>query len=127
MLTIGSFVWGVRDIPRALELWTNALDYVPRDEPEIDWVTLIPRVGTGPRLSLMLVTSDKPARHHLDLLAENQAAEVERMLALGASPVEWDYPEDADYVVLDDPHGNRFCVVQAPAAPSSDRLAHRNE
>lgn len=31
--------------------------------------------------------------------------------ALGATRVEWDYPEDADHVVLADPDGNLFCVV----------------
>ena len=113
MPTIGSIVWGVLDIPRAVEFWTAALDYVPRDQPEDDWATLVPRSGAGARLSLMLVTSDKPARHHLDLFAADQTAEVERLVGLGARTVEWDYPDLADYVVLDDPDGNRFCVVQS--------------
>jgi predicted enzyme related to lactoylglutathione lyase len=31
------------------------------------------------------------------------------------SRVEWDYPEGADFVVLADPEGNLFCVIeQAP-------------
>ena len=35
-----------------------------------------------------------------------------RLLALGAERVDWDlYPEDADFVVLADPDGNRFCVI----------------
>ena len=39
-------------------------------------------------------------------------AEVDRLLALGASEVDWDErPPDADYVILADPEGNRFCVV----------------
>lgn len=42
----------------------------------------------------------------------NQAAEVERLLGLGARRVDWRYPEQADYVVLADPDGNTFCVVQ---------------
>jgi len=113
MLTIGSIVWGVLDIPRAVDFWTAALDYTPRDEVEEDWATLVPRDGNGPRLSLMLVTSDKPARHHMDIFAADQQAEVERLVGLGARTVEWDYPDLADYVVLDDPDGNRFCVVQA--------------
>jgi hypothetical protein len=27
--------------------------------------------------------------------------------------VPWDYPADPDFVVLADPEGNRFCVVDA--------------
>ena len=53
-----------------------------------------------------------PPRLHLDLYTEDQASEVERLLALGASEVRWDKrPPDADYVILADPEGNRFCVV----------------
>ena len=50
-------------------------------------------------------------RHHLDLYAEDQNAEVDRLLGIGVMRVERDYPADADYVVLADPDGNRFCVV----------------
>jgi pimeloyl-ACP methyl ester carboxylesterase len=84
-----------------------------REQPEDDWATLVPREGPGTRLSLMLVTSDKPARHHMDIFAADQDAEVDRLVRLGARTVEWDYPDLADYVVLEDPDGNRFCVVQA--------------
>lgn len=56
-------------------------------------------------------TGERP-RHHLDLYAENQTQEVDRLLELGATRVERDYPSDADFVVLADPDGNRFCVIQ---------------
>ena len=115
MLTIRSIVWGVRDIPRAVDFWTAALDYRVREEPSSDWASLYPREGDEPRFSLMQVTSDPRThkRHHLDLTAADQAAEVDRLVALGASHVEWDYEPDADYIVLEDPDGNRFCVVQS--------------
>lgn len=127
MLRIGSLVWGVRDLPRALAFWTAALDYRPRDEPAGDWATadwattdwattdwavLVPRTGPGPQLALKLVTSAHARRHHLDLYADDQAAEVARLLALGATRPAWTYEPGADYVVLADPDGNRFCVVQ---------------
>ena len=51
-----------------------------------------------------------PPRIHLDLYSEQQAGDVERRL--GASRLEWNRrPADADYVILADPEGNRFCVV----------------
>lgn len=118
MLGIGSVVLGVSDVKRAAAFWTRALGYVPREEPEDDWVVLVPLGGAaGPRLSLGL--SETPVqqhpRVHLDLYAgdaADQAAEVERLIALGARRVEWDrYPEDADFVVLADPDDNRFCVI----------------
>ncbi len=51
---------------------------------------------------------------HLDLLVDSaaeQTSEVERLVALGAARVEWGYPSDPDFVMLADPEGNRFCVV----------------
>ena len=114
MATIGSVVWGVRDIPRAIEFWTAALDYELREPPAEDWAALIPHPGQeGIQLSLKQVDSDAARRHHLDLFSDDQAAEVERLLELGADTVDdWEYEDDADYVVLSDPDGNRFCVVQ---------------
>ncbi|MGO4426694.1 VOC family protein, partial [Streptomyces sp. MCAF7] len=54
-------------------------------------------------------------RIHLDLYAgdsADQEAEVARLISLGAERVDWDsYPDDADFVVLADPEGNRFCVI----------------
>jgi hypothetical protein len=51
---------------------------------------------------------------HLDLYAQDQTAEVERLIGLGATRFpERDRPADADYVMLCDPDGNRFCVVDA--------------
>jgi hypothetical protein len=53
-----------------------------------------------------------PPRIHLDLYAGDGAAEVERLVGLGATEVEWDRkPPNADYVILADPEGNRFCVI----------------
>ena len=113
MLRIGSIVWGVRDVPQAIRFWTAALDYRPLREPEDDWAILVPVSGSGPQLALKRVGSDPRThrRHHLDLYAHDQRVEVERLLALGATRVEWRYEDDADYVVLADPDGNRFCVV----------------
>jgi len=37
---------------------------------------------------------------------------VKRLIALGATEVHWSKrPADADYIILADPEGNRFCVV----------------
>lgn len=57
---------------------------------------------------------DETDRMHLDLYAEDaaaQQAEVDRLIALGAQRVDWEYPDSADFVVLADTEGNLFCVV----------------
>ena len=91
-----------------------ALDYRLREDPDEDWAVLVPRQGDGQQVALMQVAAPagERRRHHLDLYADDQAAEVERLRGLGASEVDWDYEEGADYVVLADPDGNYFCVVQ---------------
>jgi predicted enzyme related to lactoylglutathione lyase len=113
MLEIGAIVWGVRDLKRAIDFWSQALNYTLRYEPDIDFAILVPKEGTGIQLSLnSAVKSDKPKRHHMNLFTKNQAEEVERLLKLGATRVAWKYEADSDYVVLADPEGNTFCVVQ---------------
>ncbi|MGE0241643.1 MAG: VOC family protein [Parvibaculaceae bacterium] len=114
MLKIGSIVWGVRDVKRAIDFWCVALAYRPLREPSSDWAILVPKHGAGVQLAISQVTShaETHQRHHLDLYADDQAAEVDRLLALGATRFDWRYPEHADYVVLADPDGNTFCVVQ---------------
>ena len=119
VLRIGTVVVGVEDVHRAMAFWTAALGLVPRDEvsPEDDFLVLLP--PDGRRFGLALDTSETPVqahpRIHLDLYAgdaADQAAEVERLIGLGATRVDWDrYPEDPDFVVLADPDGNRFCVI----------------
>lgn len=63
-------------------------------------------------------------RIHLDLFVDTtaeQEAEVERLVALGASKLDWGlYPPEPDFIVLGDPDGNAFCIVELSQAPSGD-------
>lgn len=56
--------------------------------------------------------SDKN-RLHLDLRPGDQAAEVERALELGARRVDIGQRGDESWVVLQDPEGNEFCILQS--------------
>jgi len=114
MLRVGSIVLRVDDLERQAAFWAAALDYARRVDDSDDFVLLHPKDGNGPNLSLDRVhsTLQIPPRIHLDLYAEDQAAEVQRLIGLGATEVHWARrPPDADYVILADPEGNRFCVV----------------
>jgi len=118
MVVIGVIALGVVDVERAARFWSEALGYERRTDGFGGWSTvLVPHAGDGPKLALQ--RSEEPAeahpRIHLDLhvtsLAE-QEAEAERLVGLGAERVDWDsYPDDPDFVVLADPEGNRFCIV----------------
>ena len=123
MLSIGTVVVGVGDLHRAIAFWTQALNYAPKREvkPDDDFMILVPVEGEGAHLALDV--SESPVqpypRIHLDLYAgdaADQAAEVDRLVSLGATRVDWDrYPEHADFVVMADPEGNRFCVIDTSA------------
>jgi catechol 2,3-dioxygenase-like lactoylglutathione lyase family enzyme len=113
-LRVGSIVIRVDDLDRQVAFWTNALDYESRLAAKGDFALLRSKDGRGPNLSLDRVRSSLqiPPRIHLDLYTEDQAGEVERLRSLGASEVAWDKrPSDADYIIMADPEGNRFCVV----------------
>jgi catechol 2,3-dioxygenase-like lactoylglutathione lyase family enzyme len=125
MLRLGYPVIGVTDVPRAVAFWTAALDLVPTEELRSErWRTLEHADGSGRALAVMHSTSpaEPRPRLHLDLFtdsAEEQQAEVRRLIGLGAQAVDWDsYPPDPDFVVLADPDGNRFCVVDLGRALS---------
>lgn len=114
MLRVGSIVLRVDDLARQVQFWMAALDYVPRGGGDDTFALLRPRDGVGPNVSLDRVRStvQVPPRIHLDLYADDQAAEVERLKGLGATEVHWDKrPPDADYIIMADPEGNRFCVI----------------
>jgi catechol 2,3-dioxygenase-like lactoylglutathione lyase family enzyme len=123
MLRLGMTVLGVTDMHRAARFWSQALDYeVYEGGAGASWTELGPPGQQSP--SLALQHSDVPAqeypRVHLDLYADDaaeQAEQVRRLISLGALAVDWDlYPEDPDFVVLADPDGNRFCIVDASRA-----------
>ncbi len=121
MARIGSIVWGVRDVPQAVRFWCAALNYRPLRVPTSDWAILMPVRGDGPQLAISQAASEPQnhQRHHLDLYADDREHEVERLLGLGATRAEWRYPPDADYVVLRDPDGNSFCVIEKPHEASA--------
>ena len=118
MLKFGVVVLGVTDVRRAQEFWCGALGYQVREDGFGGWAkVLTPPDGAG--TSIALQTSQTPPqdhpRLHLDLHvadAAEQEAEAARLVSLGASRVDWDsYPGDPDFIVLADPEGNRFCIV----------------
>lgn len=119
---------GARKVLRAVRFWCGALDLsATPPHGSNDFTNLYGRDGQ-PRLSIQRSDQDaeQDPRLHLDLYARDrndQQREVERLILLGASRADWQYPEDADFVVLRDTEGNAFCVVDNSRAPAQFRLA----
>jgi catechol 2,3-dioxygenase-like lactoylglutathione lyase family enzyme len=114
-LHLATVVVNVQDMERAVSFWCAALGYRPREEtfdpsfmmlvdPERKYLPVsLQRAENGPR---------EPVRLHLDLYTDEQTRHVARLVELGATHVEdWPYPEAPDFVVLRDPDGNEFCVI----------------
>jgi len=127
VLRLGFAVIGVVDMARAVAFWTAALNLVASEEWQSDdWVTLYHADGAGRALGLQRSPSPVGGhpRVHLDLFVETaaeQQAEVERLVGLGASKLDWGlYPPEPDFIVLGDPDGNPFCIVDLSRTPSGD-------
>jgi len=76
------------------------------------------RLPGGIRLELQRIGAGTPPRVHLDIETDDVAAEVARLLALGATVIE----EPDGFVVLRDPADLVFCVV--PIQTGDDFEAH---
>jgi catechol 2,3-dioxygenase-like lactoylglutathione lyase family enzyme len=117
MLTLGVVVLNVADPDRAVEFWRRALGYELREGfggwPRV----LVPPDGRGACLAMQRSEAPPEAHPHLHLdlhvaSPAEQEAEAARLVSLGAERVDWDlFPDDPDFVVLADPDGNRFCIV----------------
>src|SRR5689334_11636539 len=98
--------------PAALaEFWRQVLDYrVAYANP--DEVGIEPIHAACPAIVFALVPDEKVVKNrvHLDLAPDDQAAEVERLLALGARRV-YIGQGAVSWVVMADPEGNEFCVL----------------
>jgi len=112
---IGSIVIRCFEFEKMMAFWQAALHYVPKYPPEDGWVILHDPTGAGPNVSLDQAPHKRVGKRswiHLDLYANDRDAEVEGLVELGASRYPWRYEPDDDFVVLEDPDGNLFCVVQ---------------
>ena len=122
------------------EFWAAALDYEVEDHDALcrrmldaglatdndvelvgdryrwrDAAALSDRTGKGPRIYLQRVPEPKTAKNrmHLDLRvgADNVAAEVERLTALGATKLYDGQQGPQQWVTMADPEGNEFCLA----------------
>jgi predicted enzyme related to lactoylglutathione lyase len=100
--------------PRALaQWWARALGWVItiEDEGEVE-IRRAPDVEPGLLFLPVADTKIVKNRLHIDLRPDDQDAEVARLVALGARPIDIGQG-DASWVVLADPEGNEFCVLSS--------------
>lgn len=101
--------------PRPIaDFWCEVLGWEVLEEDD-DLITIGPVDGSWPHIDVVLVPEGKGVKNrlHLDLRAADRstAAELDRLLALGARRADVGQGEDVPWVVLADPEGNEFCLL----------------
>ncbi len=119
-IRIGSVVVDCNDFGTMMAFWQEALHYALREPAEDDWVVLRDPGGSNVNVSLQQVPERRIGKNrlHFDLYTDDQEAEVERLLELGATRHPRTPEPNEDFVVLADPEGNLFCVVDTSKVES---------
>jgi predicted enzyme related to lactoylglutathione lyase len=109
-----------QDPARVADFWCQVLGWVVHERDEEGFMTIAApgsRPGAGdPAMDIAPVPEPKTRKNrlHLDLRADgiSRDEELARLLALGARRVDVGQALDVSWVVLADPEGNEFCLLQ---------------
>ena len=112
-MKVGAVVIDCNDFEAMYTSWRDALRYDMGEIQDGDFVILRDPYRNGVNVSIAQVPEPRVGKNrlHLDLYTEDQASEVERLLSLGATRHDRIPEEGEDFVVLEDPEGNLFCVI----------------
>lgn len=122
---ISELVLDVHDPPRLAEFWCEVLGWSVLDGATADEIEIGPAgVGFGgPQPTIVFSrtkeTKTQKLRLHIDVSPtdRDQSAELERLLALGAAPVDIGQTGEESWHVLADPEGNEFCLLRKRIDP----------
>jgi predicted enzyme related to lactoylglutathione lyase len=101
---------------RLARFWAAVLGWELVDDAD-DGIALLPNDDTGFRIRVRATREEKVVqnRMHLDLTStsvEDQQQTVARSLGLGARHIDVGQRPEEAHVVLADPEGNEFCVIE---------------
>ncbi len=112
-LSLANLTFDCRNAVDLATFWSQALDR-PIDEGASEFFASIgAKEGPRPRWLFLQVPEGKTAKNrcHVDLEADDVPAEIERLVALGATHVadkdEW----GLQWTVMSDPESNEFCIA----------------
>lgn len=126
-LTAVGVVLDCADPETLADFWQAVVGFEVRTGDGEPYVTLSDSSLRRPlnHLTLQKVPEPKSVKNrcHIDLYARNVAAEVDRIIGLGATELsrlpEGATGDDLLYATLADPEGNELCVVARPKPPST--------
>jgi predicted enzyme related to lactoylglutathione lyase len=104
------------DPRRLADFWAGVLGWEPAEDPH-DGIAILPTDDTGFRMRFLPSQQQKavPNQMHFDLTSqslEDQQQTVDRALALGGRHIDIGQLPEEGHVVLADPEGNEFCVIE---------------
>ncbi|MBA3799235.1 MAG: VOC family protein [Geodermatophilaceae bacterium] len=104
------------DPARLARFWAGVLGREMVDDP-LDGIALLPSDDAGFRIEFWPTVAQKsgPNQMHFDLTSgslDDQQETVARALELGGRHLDIGQGPDAEHVVLADPEGNEFCVIE---------------
>ncbi|AGZ39920.1 VOC family protein [Actinoplanes friuliensis] len=106
------------DPARLARWWAEALGYqIVHEEPDEVEIRRTPETLPGLLFGMSPDPKTVKNRLHIDLRPEDQESEVERLVDMGARPVDIGQ-HDVSWVVLADPEGNEFCVLSSRKKPA---------
>ncbi|MGI5337249.1 VOC family protein [Streptomyces sp. CA-181903] len=122
---ISELVIDAADAERLAAFWSEVLGYVEVEREDDGSIAIGPAgVGFGgPQPILVISPSADPRpgklRLHIDVSPTDRDhdAELERLLALGARPVDVGQTGGESWHVLADPEGNEFCLLRSRIQP----------
>lgn len=122
---ISELIIDCADPERLAAFWSEVLGYVEIGREDDGSIEIGPPGAGfgGPQPTLVLSLSGDPRTGklplHIDVSATDrgQDAELERLLALGAEPVDVGQTGDESWHCLSDPEGNEFCLLRARLDP----------
>ena len=118
-MSIGNITFDCEDPQRTAAFWAEALGRAVDDGGSEFFVSIgVSQPDVGPNWLFIKVPESKTAKNrmHLDFVSDDPAAEVARLVGLGATHIadkeEWGHA----WSVLNDVEGNEFCVSGPPSS-----------
>ena len=105
------------DVRLVADFWKQVLDWQVVYESDTEMV-IAKDEHTYPGIVFGTVPEAKTIKNrlHIDLNPDDQDAEVERLIGLGAKPLDDLRKADGTgWVVFEDPEGNEFCLLRSEA------------
>ena len=111
------------DLDAAAEFWAKALGAPKKRAADLSKSPYVELNMPADEPYVEIQKVDHASRVHIDIESDNIAAEVARLEALGAKRI----AGIRDFVVLEAPTGQRFCVVPVVSSDFADRARTWNK